>query len=86
MESHAGYVHAALQQALAEKELGLAEIERALLAISDEEMQQVERPICRRLVAECHDLLFALHGQLPPAQRECRNPSANHGALLLAHA
>ena len=70
MESHAGYVHAALQQALAEKELGLAEIERALLAISDEEMQQVERPICRRLVAECHDLLFALHGQLPPAQEE----------------
>lgn len=66
MEMQDGCVHAALQRALLDQSFGTDQIEQALLAVSDEEMTQVNRPICQHLVNECYDLLFALHGRLPP--------------------
>lgn len=56
-----------LEKMVMMEKLSPAQIEKAMICISDEEMLQIERPIHTQLVGECHSMIYRLNGQEMPS-------------------
>lgn len=59
-----------LEKTAAMEKMTPAQMERALIEISDEEMLQVDRPLHTQLIADCHSLVFQMNGKAFPSEQK----------------